>query len=64
MTGRSALERAALTMLPPKLSCAAVRTLSFHSGGLCEIRLRSNGPFTVTVPTAGAPDGGNVVVVK
>ena len=49
MTGRSALERAALTMLPPKLSCAAVRTLSFHAGGLCEIRLRSNGPFTVTV---------------
>ena len=49
MTGRSELEKVALTMLPPKLSCAAVRTLSFHSGGLCEIRLRSNGPFTVTV---------------
>jgi len=49
VTGRSALEKEAILMLPPKLSGAVVRTLAFHAGALCEIRLRANGPLTVTV---------------
>ncbi len=36
-------------MLPPGLSGAVGRTLTFHAGGLCEIRLRANGPLSVTV---------------
>ncbi|MBQ6263786.1 MAG: hypothetical protein IJK58_09765 [Clostridia bacterium] len=49
MTGRSATEKEAILMLPPRLSGAVSRTLAFHSGRLCEIRLRVGGPFTVTV---------------
>lgn len=43
------LEKEAILMLPPGLSGAVVRTLAFHTGNLCEIRLRRNGPLTVNV---------------
>ena len=49
MPVRSELEREAIVMLPPRLSGAIVRTLAFRCGGISEIRLRANGPLTVTV---------------
>ena len=49
MKGRTVEEKSVVTMLPARLSAAVSKTLSFCSGCLCEVRLRSDGPLTVRV---------------
>lgn len=49
MTERTLTEKVAITMLPVKLSRAVLDVMPMREGEICEIRLRRDGPLTVTV---------------